>query len=617
MHEKGNLHCIGQERYRHQVFTRHTYHYAAMSLCVSFVALFHPLCAAVVKMYWMWCFAIVMFSSPLYGILSHGVDLPSTISEGYTAVVNAAVPSAGTSLDVSSMLGNGIGNGSALFRADGLVFAGTLAINCPQLATAYSIPLLVIIVNGTTHAAMSASSHVKISGVLAGGSRVSILGGSYTFVNSDPSFYFEVTAALTIEGASALEIVGGSFTVPPSFTVGGTNAMMYAAFSTTITHNSTMSIRGITIGVYNVNLAADWIFRVLLSSSPIAIANHSDLSICGSTVEVRSTNMNKKWRFYVLFAPSPVALTGSSTLTIHDTSIGVFDVNVGSDWGMYVLYAASLDIGDGSALSLVGVDAVVRGLTVMGASSVSVVNGGFTVSGAMLLRNAILKGASAKWIEATSLIGLGHVSVVNVATIGVGNMVSMPQATSDTPKFHVCRNSVNNVSCNIAPSGDYPCATSISQHAEGCSGSLSRSSSGLITHLTVTATTTGHITATTPTSMSRSLSALAVVSATFTSMNTCSTTPTQRQTASSSFGATTSNSVTLHHETGSTTLTKLEFVSLSSSRYDKSTTSTTTSTESHPPSTSLPTQSSASLTLPSYYSATRPTPTHIPFAPRS
>lgn len=75
--------------------------------------------------------------------------------------------------------------------------------------------------NGMTLTGMSAASHMKITGVLAGGSRVSVTSGQYTFANVDPSSFLQITSSLAITDASALDITGAFFTVPSSFTAGG------------------------------------------------------------------------------------------------------------------------------------------------------------------------------------------------------------------------------------------------------------------------------------------------------------------------------------------------------------------------------------------------------------
>ena len=114
------------------------------------------------------------------------------------------------------------------------MFAGTLTIACPT-TPAYIVPLLVTIANGTTSPGMTATAHINISGVLGGGSRVTILGGSYTFAVNVSSSFLQLTAATTI----TLEIVGVFFTMPHNFS-DGTTAVL-SAHCSAISESSTLS----------------------------------------------------------------------------------------------------------------------------------------------------------------------------------------------------------------------------------------------------------------------------------------------------------------------------------------------------------------------------------------
>ena len=133
---------------------------------------------------------------------AHGGTLASSITAGTTNSIGDTVPSTGTTLNVTTMLANAVG-AAAVFHAVGLQFGGTLTIACPTTVSSYTKPLLVTIINGSTQAGVPAAAHIKISGVLGGGSRVSITGGSYTFVNADPSYFMQSTSALTIADSSA------------------------------------------------------------------------------------------------------------------------------------------------------------------------------------------------------------------------------------------------------------------------------------------------------------------------------------------------------------------------------------------------------------------------------
>ena len=321
-----------------------------------------------------------------------GTPLGSTIIAGSTNSIGDTVPSGGTTLGVATMLTNAVG--AAVFHAVDLQFGGTLTIACPTAASSYTKPLLVTIVNGTTLIAMTATAHINISGVLGGMSRVSITGGSYTFVNADPSYFMQSTSALTITGSSALEIVGTFFTVPPSFTAGGTTAV--------------------------------------LSTSSIALSNNS-------------------------------------TLSIHGTTIGAYNVSVVGYWYLYVLRTLSLmNVSSGSTLSIVGVSTVVRGV-VTGSVASSLLYGPMFVNGTVNVEDASIDGMWSKWIESTSISGTGQVHIVNVTTTGAGGMVSVPFVLQgDAPTFHVCRNYVNSVLCNLSTTNEYSCAPNISPRAVVC-----------------------------------------------------------------------------------------------------------------------------------------------------
>ena len=308
--------------------------------------------------------------------LAYGLDLPSSITAGYTTSNGDTVGASGATLDVTSMLIHAGGNASAVFYADGLMFAGILIVTCPTAADSYLIPLLVTILNGTTQAGMSATHHVTLSGVLAGGSRVSILGGSYTFVNTNPSNFLRAPAAFTVTASSTLEVVGASFAVPTSFTKAGVStAVMYAelinvsnsstlsivnavvavrnvsvggswslfvlyAPSTMLSNNSTLFIKGTTIGAHGVNVASqggNWMMCVVYVFSSATVDDSSNLSIADTTIMVSDVRVWGLWQLYVLYSYPPITLSTNSTLSIEGSTIGVYNTSVAGNWQLYAL----------------------------------------------------------------------------------------------------------------------------------------------------------------------------------------------------------------------------------------------------------------------------------------
>ena len=67
------------------------------------------------------------------------------------------------------------------------------------------------IANGSTATGMISQSHLQLSGVLGGGSSVSIQGGRYELASMSLSFFFRFGDGALVHNLSTLEITGASF----------------------------------------------------------------------------------------------------------------------------------------------------------------------------------------------------------------------------------------------------------------------------------------------------------------------------------------------------------------------------------------------------------------------
>ena len=309
--------------------------------------------------------SVVVLNVLLQGFWVDGAFLPASITSGYTATTSDTVPLGGVVLNVSSMLVNAAPNSSTVFHAEGLEFAGSVVIACPASVAPYTVSLLVTIVNGTTLAGMSAASHIQVSGVLGGGSRVSIRGGSYTFANASSIFFFQVTAALTLTASSTLEIVNASFTVQLA---GDLTSILYTASNITLSNHSTLSITNATIEVSNARTVGNWKAIVLYaSSSPITLSNSSILSVTSTIIVVHDVIFGGLWYFYVLhILSSPTVLSDDSQLSVTDATVEIFEGSVMNTWQVFVLFASSspINLFNGSILSVVGTTVGIRGTSV-------------------------------------------------------------------------------------------------------------------------------------------------------------------------------------------------------------------------------------------------------------
>ena len=287
-----------------------------------------------------------------------GADLPASIVAENTVSIGDLVPAIGSVLHVTSMLANSGAVEAVVFHAELLQFRGTLQIECPTTASEFSKPLLVTIVNGSTNAGMSATAHINVSGVLTGGSRVSIIGGSYTFINSNPIYFMQATS-FVISGRSVVELIGLSFAMPPTFTGGGFVAVLLSGPSSPITlsESSNLSIVDITMSMFNVSVVGVWEVYILYTfSSPTTLSNESRVSISGTTFGMSNVSVGTNLMLCVVFAnSSPITLSDSSSFSIEETTVVVHNATASGFWDTYGLYIShsSTTLSNRSILSFV------------------------------------------------------------------------------------------------------------------------------------------------------------------------------------------------------------------------------------------------------------------------
>ena len=287
---------------------------------------------------------------------AHGANLGS-VTAGTTFVVGDTVPSgAGAELKVSDMITSADADGSesAQFHAERLVFEGPLTITCPSGAATYTKPLMVTIVNGSSSTIYDA--HIKISGVLGGGSRISIVGGSYTFPNANPSAFLQVTATLSMS-ASTLEVVGVSVVLPTTVIGGGNAALLYSSAAVSISTNSTITIANIAIGVYNVSLSSGSSVSVYYTDAtfPINVAANSTLSITNATIDISNMRVGSALQLCVINSKFAVSASTSSTISIANASIKVRGLMTQDGLSSHIMFVdAAVSVSARSALYIRG-----------------------------------------------------------------------------------------------------------------------------------------------------------------------------------------------------------------------------------------------------------------------
>ena len=289
--------------------------------------------------------------------------LPPNVTSGYTISMGGLIPSGGTNLNVPSMQLAAAGNESAVFYAEGLLFAGTLTVTFPN-TNPYGVPVFVDVVNGSTQTGASLGAHVKILGVIGGGSRVSIKGGSFTFVSS----FLQISAELAIVGASLMEVVGVSCSASTIVTSGVTSASFISAVAPIIVSNrSTFSISHIAIGAFSANIQTELSLSMLNATSAIDIFGSSTLSIDTATIEMQHVVAKGNLGVYVMYTSSSIAVSNNSTLSIHNSSAEVDDVIVSGTFSsamVMMMAIGSFTISYGSSMSLSCATLGVRGVSV-------------------------------------------------------------------------------------------------------------------------------------------------------------------------------------------------------------------------------------------------------------
>ena len=114
---------------------------------------------------------------------------------------------------------------------------------------------------------------------------------------------------------------------------------MYVYSSVILSADSTLSVDGTAIGVYNVSVGGNLIWNLLLFYS-ITLSDSSTLSVNGTTIEMHSLSSGGSSYLYVLYTTSPITLSDNSTLSIYGTTIGVYNMRVAVYWYLYVLYSS-------------------------------------------------------------------------------------------------------------------------------------------------------------------------------------------------------------------------------------------------------------------------------------
>ena len=206
--------------------------------------------------------------------------------------------------------------------------------------------------------------HVKILGVIGGGSRVSIKGGSFTFVSS----FLQISAELAIVGASLMEVVGVSCSASTTVTSGVTSASFISAVAPIIVSNrSTFSISHIAIGAFSANIQTELSLSLLNATSAIDIFGSSTLSIDTATIEMQHVVAKGNLGVYVMYTSSSIAVSNNSTLSIHNSSAEVDDVIVSGTFSsamVMMMAIGSFTISYGSSMSLSCASLGVRGVSV-------------------------------------------------------------------------------------------------------------------------------------------------------------------------------------------------------------------------------------------------------------
>ena len=99
----------------------------------------------------------------------------------------------------------------AVFNLTNPTFAGTLTINLPDNASAWTtrnIPLRVVIRNGTSGTSYP-STYILVGGVLALGSTITVTGGDYDFKGS--FLHIPSGGSLTVQDGSAVAVKSATF----------------------------------------------------------------------------------------------------------------------------------------------------------------------------------------------------------------------------------------------------------------------------------------------------------------------------------------------------------------------------------------------------------------------
>ena len=315
--------------------------------------------------------------------------LPASVVSGYTVSDNDVT--AGSTLEVAKMTQSAkdAGNGTAIFTARGLMFAGALTIVFPANATQYAVPVDITIVNGVTDAAaFNVGYHISVAGALGRGSRLVVQGGRFALAAYSPSFFLYMMGSLEVSDGSTLSVVGATFQLPSSqqqqqlastllgsnttyigltvsnhshvgfdsnvfatvtgtLTVGfylavvklpPTSSILITNFGELLIRNTSLSLVEAVVQSGSVEVS----YLYVDTNSTLTITGNSSLTIDGSAFRVTSVSSYgyQNAYFYAMYTlQAPCSVSAGSNLTISNTYVEMTNVTVGGEVRAFALYA--------------------------------------------------------------------------------------------------------------------------------------------------------------------------------------------------------------------------------------------------------------------------------------
>eukprot|EP00658_Telonema_sp_P-2_P051537 TRINITY_DN3960_c0_g1_i12.p1 TRINITY_DN3960_c0_g1~~TRINITY_DN3960_c0_g1_i12.p1 ORF type:complete len:365 (+),score=91.16 TRINITY_DN3960_c0_g1_i12:94-1188(+) len=182
-------------------------------------------------------------------------------------------------------------------------------------------------------------TYIKMTGVLALGSNITISGGTYDYTTQ----FIHLPFGLTVQDGSTLAMEGGTYRA--HYPTGKyTSLVQCSGFSLTLSNHGTLSISHNILKVSDVTVSSDWWLQMLyMDNVPLTVSDSSNLTFSYNTISASNvvTTSSKVWYWFTVYLyGSAMTITDNSTLSISHSKVTASEVTAVGSLHWFTIYVA-------------------------------------------------------------------------------------------------------------------------------------------------------------------------------------------------------------------------------------------------------------------------------------